>query len=90
MNDGVTMVAAGGNVCGCDEGGVATAGIAGRVGADDYAINPAEWDNAPFTTCDTLYCVGGLYGNIEAMKAVNALLEDESGSICVVLNGDYH
>lgn len=82
--------AAGGNVCGCDAGGVATAGIEGRVGADDYAIAPEEWDKEPFATCDTLYSVGGLYGNVEAMKTVVKMLEDEEGEVCVALNGDYH
>lgn len=90
MSNNESFIATGGNVCGCDEGGVATPGIAGRVGADDYAINPGEWDKDPFATCDTLYCIGGLYGNIEAMKTCIEMLKDESGDVCVTLNGDYH
>lgn len=90
MGESEQVLASGGNVCGCDEGGVATPGIAGRVGADDYAIDAAEWDKAPFATCDTLYCVGGLYGNIEAMKTVVGMVGEEKGDVLVVLNGDYH
>lgn len=84
------LFVAGGNRCGCDSGGVATAGITGRVGADDYSIAPEEWDAEPFAQCETLICVGGLYGNVEAMKTVVNMLEEEVGRVCVVLNGDYH
>ena len=90
MADWETTWAKGGNACGCDAGGPATPGIEGRMGADDYAIAPAEWDKEPFATCDTLYSVGGLYGNVWAMKAVMNMLEDEAGEVLVALNGDYH
>ena len=90
MADRETIWAKGSNVCGCDAGGPATPGIEGRMGADDYAIAPAEWDKEPFATCDTLYSVGGLYGNVWAMKAVMDMLEDEAGEVLVALNGDYH
>ena len=78
------------NTCGCDSGGVATPGIKGRVGADDYAIDPSEWDKDPIAVCDTLYSVGGVYGNLEAMKTVREMVAAEEGEVCVVYNGDYH
>ncbi len=90
MPEQETTWAKGGNICGCDAGGPATPGIEGRMGADDYAIAAAEWDKAPFAACDTLYSVGGLYGNVWAMKAVVNMLEGEDGDVCVALNGDYH
>ena len=80
----------GGNKCGCDSEGVATPGIKGRVGAEDYAIAPEEWDKPPIAKFDVLYSVGGVYGNIEAMKKVREMVESESGDVCVVYNGDYH
>jgi predicted phosphodiesterase len=82
--------ASGGNKCGCDEGGIATPGIEGRVGADDYAIAHEEWNKNPFAECDVLYSVGGLYGNVEAMKTVISMAEQEQGNVCIALNGDYH
>lgn len=88
-NEGV-VIAKGGNTCGCDAGGVATPGIKGRVGADDYAISPEEWDKPPIAVCDVLYSVGGVYGNIEAIKTVRDMAAREQGEVCVVYNGDYH
>ncbi len=85
---------AGGERCGCDEGGVATPGIEGRVGAGDYAIAPREWDAAPLEAleCDVLYCVGGVYGNLFAVRALPALVEGEAScdTVAVAYNGDYH
>lgn len=92
VNDDVngTIIVQGGNKCGCDSGGVATPGIKGRVGASDYAIAPEEWDKPPIAKCDVLYSVGGVYGNIEAMKTVREMVKSEQGNVCVVYNGDYH
>lgn len=90
IEDPFPLYAAGGNKCGCDEGGIATPGIKGRVGADDYAINSEEWNKDPFATCDVLYSVGGLYGNVEAMKTIISMAAAEDGDVCVALNGDYH
>lgn len=90
MKGNRAVYASGSNRCGCDEGGVATPGIKGRVGADDYIIDPFEWDKEPFAVCMTLYSVGGLYGNVEAMKTIVKMLDQEQGETCVVLNGDYH
>lgn len=92
VNDEVngTIIVQGGNKCGCDSGGVATPGIKGRVGAEDYAIAPEEWDKPPVAKCDVLYSVGGVYGNIEAMKTVREMVKSEQGDVCVVYNGDYH
>lgn len=92
MNDDVNgaIIVQGGNKCGCDSGGVATPGIKGRVGAEDYAIAPEEWDKSPVAKCDVLYSVGGVYGNIEAMKTVREMVKSEQGDVCVVYNGDYH
>ena len=92
LSDGANgaIIVEGGNKCGCDSGGVATPGIKGRVGANDYAIAPEEWDKPPVAKCDVLYSVGGVYGNIEAMKTVREMVKSEEGDVCVVYNGDYH
>ena len=46
---------------------------------------PAQWQ------ADTLYVVGGLYGNIEAWRTVAALFEQEPAAHKqLVLNGDFH
>ncbi|HKN87076.1 MAG TPA: hypothetical protein VJV04_09475 [Nitrospiraceae bacterium] len=39
---------------------------------------------------DTVYVVGGLYGNLEALQAVLAMAQREEGSVEVVFNGDFN
>lgn len=39
---------------------------------------------------DTLYVVGGLYGNTCALDALDGLLAAERGPVCVLFNGDFH
>jgi hypothetical protein len=39
---------------------------------------------------DTLYCVGGLYGNPFALDALDALLAKDRSDAKVVFNGDFH
>lgn len=39
---------------------------------------------------DTLYVVGGLYGNVEALERLLALFEAEPGDKALVFNGDFH
>lgn len=71
--------------------------IALRPGRDcplDYRLAPnvfADTANGvqPALSCDSLYVVGGLYGNLQALDALERLLEAEPGSQAI-LNGDIH
>jgi len=61
---------------------------AGRTCPRDYIYSPAQLARAADFAADTLYVVGGLYGNLAALDSVEALASRESGTI--VLNGDFH
>lgn len=50
----------------------------------DYALQ-FSWEESP--SCETLYVVGGLYGNFQALQALKSLVEPEA---LVVFNGDIH
>lgn len=67
---------------------------AGRVCPADYRLSDEIFRGKPEVSCDTLYVVGGLYGNQEALKALKERVEkekDASGKkIKVVFNGDMH
>lgn len=55
-----------------------------------YRYSPREFARAPDIVADTLYVVGGLYGNVEALDALEALLALETGPVEVAFNGDFH
>ena len=55
-----------------------------------YRYRPAAFAAAPATACDTLYVVGGLYGNTDALAQVLALFEQERGHKRLVFNGDFN
>ncbi|MEG0504812.1 MAG: hypothetical protein RR547_09240, partial [Raoultibacter sp.] len=63
---------------------------AGRVCPLDYRLDQALFSADPETACDTLYVVGGLYGNPFALDALDELVAAEAGEAIVVLNGDVH
>jgi hypothetical protein len=63
-------------------------GDAGRYCPRDYAYAPSVFARAPDFAADTLYVVGGLYGNLEALEAVERLVARERAQI--VFNGDFH
>lgn len=93
MKRSKTTIVEASNTCGCDEGGVATQGIMGREGADDYAIPQDVWDAPSFISCDVLISAGGVYGNPFAMQTISRMAEAErsrGADVCVVYNGDYH
>jgi hypothetical protein len=48
------------------------------------------FDRAPEIVADTIYVVGGLYGNVEALERVLRMAEGESGPVTLVFNGDFH
>jgi hypothetical protein len=55
----------------------------------DYVYQPTAFDREPEIESDTLYVVGGLYGNGAALEAVERMAEAEPRAT-VVFNGDFH
>ncbi|MGZ5098496.1 MAG: hypothetical protein ACXWG9_12180, partial [Usitatibacter sp.] len=64
--------------------------LPGRTCPVSYRYSPRVFDRAPDIVSDTLYVIGGLYGNIEALEAVKALAAREPGPVTLVFNGDFH
>ena len=61
---------------------------AGRVCPVDYTYSPSVLARAPDFTAETLYVVGGLYGNLEALREVERRAAAERATL--VFNGDFH
>ena len=61
---------------------------AGRVCPRDYTYSPAVFDRAADFSAETLYVVGGLYGNLAALAAIIDMAARERAQI--VFNGDFH
>jgi hypothetical protein len=55
-----------------------------------YRYSPRVFDREPQLGAETLYVVGGLYGNPEALAAVLALAAREPAPATIVFNGDFH
>jgi hypothetical protein len=64
------------------------AAAAGRICPHDYAYGPAVFARTPDLKAETLYVVGGLYGNIDALAAIEAMAGSEKATL--VFNGDFH
>ncbi len=62
---------------------------AGRQCPLDYRLAPDSFTGEALFDCDTLYVVGGLYGNRQALDALQRRLPAEPGAR-VVFNGDAH
>jgi hypothetical protein len=63
---------------------------AGRTCPLRYRYGAAALAAAPEKPAATLYVVGGLYGNLPALDAVDALLRAEPGPVTVCFNGDFN
>lgn len=63
---------------------------AGRTCPLHYRYGPGALAVAAEASCETLYVVGGLYGNEAALDTVVALFESEPGRTRLVFNGDFH
>jgi hypothetical protein len=55
-----------------------------------YRYPPASLNRAPEIRAETLYVIGGLYGNRQALPAIHALAAAESGPVTLVFNGDFN
>lgn len=64
--------------------------VAGRVCPSDYTYSPRVFTRAPDFSTETLYVVGGLYGNLAALAAIERLAAQERAPPTIVFNGDFH
>ena len=64
--------------------------LPGRICPTSYRYSARDFDRDPEIVADTLYVVGGLYGNVEALEAVEALAAREPGPVTLAFNGDFH
>ena len=62
----------------------------GRICPVSYQYSPRVFDRAPEVVAETLYVVGGLYGNLEALHALAELASREAGPVTLAFNGDFH
>jgi len=62
----------------------------GRTCPISYRHSPRDLDREPQVVAETLYVVGGLYGNVEALEAIAALASRERGPVTLAFNGDFH
>jgi hypothetical protein len=62
----------------------------GRACPMSYRYSPRVFDRAPEIEADTLYVIGGLYGNVEALAAIATLAAREPGPVTLAFNGDFH
>ena len=62
----------------------------GRACPVAYRYPPRVFDRAPEIVSGTLYVVGGLYGNVEALEEIHAMAAAESGPVAIAFNGDFH
>ena len=62
----------------------------GRACPVSYRYSPRVFDREPDLAADTLYIVGGLYGNLAALDALRELAAREDEPPGIVFNGDFH
>jgi hypothetical protein len=62
----------------------------GRIHPRDYLYDPSCFDRPADLAAEVLYVVGGLYGNLAALDALDGLVAAENASTTVVFNGDFH
>ena len=68
----------------------AGADAAGRMCPFDYRYNPSVFNRPPDFAAGTLYVAGGLYGNPDALDAIERLIAAEGQPATLVFNGDFH
>jgi predicted phosphodiesterase len=61
----------------------------GRRCPPDYGYTPSSLARAAELHADVLYVAGGLYGNLEALDAIEAMARQERAAK-IVFNGDFH
>lgn len=64
--------------------------IAGRTCPTGYRYGPVALALAPERAVDTLYVVGGVYGNLPALEAIEEMAHGEQGPVQLCFNGDFN
>ena len=62
----------------------------GRACPLSYRYSPAVFSGEPDFAAETLYVVGGLYGNVEALDTLLDMAAREPGPVKLAFNGDFH
>jgi len=62
----------------------------GRVCPARYHYGPSAIAGARERSVETLYVIGGLYGNLEALDAAEAMANAEPGPVTLCFNGDFN
>jgi hypothetical protein len=62
----------------------------GRTCPPSYGYSPRVFARPADIEAETLYVIGGLYGNVCALDAIEALAGHEHGPPRLVFNGDFH
>ncbi len=62
----------------------------GRICPVDYRSAPHALAAVPVLECETVYAVGGLYGNAQALACVLDMAASEPAPATVVFNGDFN
>jgi hypothetical protein len=73
-----------------DSNVAAEVGGPGRSCPPHYGYSPRVFARAAEIQADTLYVVGGLYGNVAALDAIEHLAAQEQSGAQLVFNGDFH
>jgi hypothetical protein len=63
---------------------------AGRSCPTDYIYSPSVFARVPDFFTEVLYVVGGLYGNLEALRSIEHMAALERVPVTIVFNGDFH
>lgn len=62
----------------------------GRVCPADYSYSPTVFARPADFATEVLYVVGGLYGNLPALAAIERMTAAENAPATIVFNGDFH
>ncbi len=63
---------------------------AGRACPLRYRYGAEAIARAPVSVAETLYVVGGLYGNLPALATIEAMAAAEPGPVNIIFNGDFN
>ena len=64
--------------------------VPGRVCPLRYRYGPAAIARAPERSAEILYVIGGLYGNLPALDAIESMAGAERGPVTLCFNGDFN
>ena len=64
--------------------------LAGRACPLAYRYGAAALAVSPVTVAETLYVVGGLYGNLQSLVQIEAMVQAEPAPVTLVFNGDFN